>query len=284
MPDLQLLWEEVHRFWRTHQVEGKDVMIVGAIGFGVLLLIALASWRRSDLGSGRDRWVLIALDPDGRAEDIIEAFRKKDWDVQPLPPDATLAEFLRGFNPSLLLVDQTKYGNELTRLEATDSKVASTPILYLDAKQVDRTAVPMRAWLPGNARIKTILERADKLVRARPSAQQLSRNPQVKGALGNGTLLELLYFQANTQRTGRMEISYRGLSGWLWIQKGDIRHAVVGGIEGVEALNAMLDLVEGQFSFVAGVEPPSATISAPTVFLLHEYARQRDERGKMAGN
>jgi len=142
----------------------------------------------------------------------------------------------------------------------------------------------MRAWLPGNAKLKTIMDRADKLVRGRPSPQQLSRNTQVKGTLGHGTLLELLYFQANTQRTGRMEISYRGLSGWLWIKKGEIRHAVVGGIEGVDAVNAMLDLIEGQFSFVADVEPPTATISAPTVFLLHEYARQRDERGKMAGN
>jgi hypothetical protein len=142
----------------------------------------------------------------------------------------------------------------------------------------------MRAWLPGNAKMKTILERADKLVRGRPSAQQLSRNPQVKGALSQGTLLELLYFQANTQRTGRMEISYGGLSGWLWIKKGDIRHAVVGGIEGTEALNAMLDLVDGRFSFVASVEPPTTTITVPTVFLLHEYARKRDELGKMAGN
>jgi hypothetical protein len=284
MPDLLLIWEEVLRFTRTHQVEAKDVIIACAIGFVALLLIALATWRRSELGSGRDRWVLVALDSDGRADDIIDAFRRKEWDVQPLPPDASLAEFLRGFNPSLLVVDQTKYGNELTRLESTDSKVASTPILYLHAKQVDRTAVPMRAWLPGNAKMKTILERADKLVRGRPSAQQLSRNPQVKGALSQGTLLELLYFQANTQRTGRMEISYGGLSGWLWIKKGDIRHAVVGGIEGTEALNAMLDLVDGRFSFVASVEPPTTTITVPTVFLLHEYARKRDELGKMAGN
>jgi hypothetical protein len=284
MPDLSLLWEEVLRFSRTHQAEGKDIMVAGAIGLAILVIITLASWRRSDLGSGRDRWVLVALDPEGRTDDIIHAFRKREWDVQPLPHDAGLAEFLKGFNPSLLVVDQTKYGNELTRLEASDSKVASTPILYLDAMQVDRSAVPMRAYLPGNAKMKTILERADKLVRSRPSPQQLSRNPQVKGTLGQGTLLELLYFQANTQRTGRMEITYRGLSGWLWIKKGEIRHAVVGGVEGVDALNAMLDLVEGQFSFVANVEPPTATISSPTVFLLHEYARKRDELGKMAGN
>lgn len=285
MNDIRLWWEEILRFSRTHQVEQTDILIAGAIAAVVLLCIPLFLGRpRRDSGAIRDRWVLLALDPQTESDGLIEIFKKAAWDVQPLPPNSSLTEFLTGFNPTLLLVDQSLFGNELTRLEASEAKVASTPILYLNANQVDRSAMPMRAWLSSNARPKTILEQAERLVRARPGSQQLSRKSEVQGPLGPGTLLELLYFQANTQRTGRMEISYHGLSGWLWIHRGEVKHAVVAGIEGVEALNAMLNLSDGHYSFVANVPPPSTTIRKPTVFLLHEYARQRDELGKMAGN
>jgi hypothetical protein len=284
MNSFPLWWEEILRFSRTHQVEQMDLLIAGGVGLAILLGIVLSTRRREDSPIVRDRWVLLAVESESQSQLLTEAFRKASWDVQLFPPYTSLGEFLSGFNPSLLVVDQARHGNELARLEASEAKVASTPILYLNANQVDRSAIPMRAWLPAKAKIKSILEQADKLARARPGNLQLSRKTEVRGPIGPGTLLELLYFQANTQRTGRMEISYHGLSGWLWIERGDVRHAMVAGIEGVEALQAMLNLVDGRFSFVADVPPPTTTIRTPTVFLLHEYARQRDELGKMAGN
>jgi hypothetical protein len=284
MNELHLWWEEILRFSRTHEVEQMDLLVAGGVGLAILLAIVLSTRRREEPADLRNRWVLLAMESEHQTQSLAEAFRKASWDVQLFPPYTTLGEFLSGFNPSLLVVDQARHGNELARLEASEAKVASTPILYLNANQVDRSAVPMRAWLPAKAKTKAILEQAEKLVRARPGKQQLSRKTEVQGPIGPGTLLELLYFQANTQRTGRMEISYHGLSGWLWIERGDVRHAMVAGIEGVEALQAMLNLVDGRFSFVADVPPPTTTIRTPTVFLLHEYARQRDELGKMAGN
>ncbi len=284
MVDFHLYWEEILRFAQTHRVEQSDIFVGAGIGLAILVLVILFTIKREAQGEVRDRWVLVALEPGSRTDSILQAFRTKDWDVQLLPPHATLSEFLTGFHPSLLVVDQGIHGNELTRLEATDTKVASTPILYLNSRQGPRSVVPMRAWIAGAGKTKVILEKAEMLVRSAPTPQQLSRKAEVQGPLAPGTLLELLYFQTNTRRTGRMEISYRGLSGWLWIKRGEIRHAVVAGIEGIKALHAMLDLGEGQFSFVAEVDPPKTSIKEPTMFLLHEYARQRDERGKMAGD
>jgi len=284
MNSLHLWWEELLRFSRTHEIEQMDLLVAGGVGFAILLAIVLSTRRREDSESVRDRWVLLAVESESQTQTLVDAFKKASWDVQLLPPYASLGEFLSGFNPSLLVVDQAHHGNELARLEASEAKVASTPILFLNAHQVDRSAVPMRAWLSPKAKVRAILEQAEKLARTRPGNLQLSRKTEVQGPIGPGTLLELLYFQANTQRTGRMEISYHGLSGWLWIERGDVRHAMVAGIEGAEALQAMLNLVDGRFSFVADVPPPTTTIRTPTVFLLHEYARQRDELGKMAGH
>lgn len=284
MNSFRLWWEEILRFFRTHEVEQMDVVVASGVGLAILSAVVLFSRRREELATGRDRWVLLALESESQTQSLVEAFRKGSWDVQLLPPYTSLAEFAIGFNPSLLVVDQARHGNELSKLEASEAKVASTPILYLNAQQVDRSTVPMRAWLPPKARPKAILEQAEKLARAQPGKLQLSRKTEVRGPLGPGSLLELLYFQANTQRTGRMEISHHGLSGWLWIERGEVRHAMVANIEGVEALQAMLNLSDGRFSFVAEVPPPTITIRTPTVFLLHEYARQRDELGKMAGH
>ena len=284
MSQFDLIWQEIQRYFRTHQPEASDFYIAIGVGIVILVVVTILAMRKGDSVDVRSRWILVALEPGSRTDSIVEAFRKKSWDVQILPESAGLGEFLAGFNPSLLLVDQGKYGNELTRLESTEAKVASTPILFLDARQVDRTVVPMRAWLPRNAKIKLILEKADKLIKARPGLQQLSRKAEVEGPLSAGTLLELLYFQANTQRTGRVEVSDGHHSGWIWIQSGEVRHAIVGRAESVEALHVLLDLPRGKFSFVADVPSPKTTIKEPTVFLMHEYARQKDERGKMAGD
>lgn len=284
MPQFELIWQEIQRYYRTHQVEASDIFIGVGIGAVLLAVVTLLALRKGASGDVRERWVLLALGPDDDPEPLAERFRKRNWDVQILPEGAGLEEFLTGFNPTLLVVDQVRYGNLLARMEATESKVASTPILYLDAHQVDRTAVPMRAWLPRGAKLKVVLDRGEKLLKARPSAQQLSRKAEVEGPLGPGALLELLYFQANARRTGRVEVSDGRHSGWIWIQGGEVRHAIVGRAESVEALHVLLDLPRGKFSFVADVPAPVTTIRQPTVFLLHEYARQKDERGKMAGD
>ncbi len=279
-------WQrELMRIHRTYQIEPIDIVL--ASGVGLLLLAAIAVFvlrRRGESTEGRERWALLAVESDALAEDLSRVLRKASWDVQRLPPFGSLREFLAGFNPSLLVVDQPRYGAELARLETSEAKVASTPVLYVNATGADHTKAPMRAWLPPKVQPKVVLELAEKLARSRPGLQQLSRMGEVQGPLVQGTLLELLYFQANTQRTGRMEIAYQGLSGWLWIEKGDVRHAMVAGVEGVDALHHMLNLSHGRFAFVADVPPPKTTIRTPTVFLLHEYARQRDELGKMAGN
>jgi len=117
-----------------------------------------------------------------------------------------------------------------------------------------------------------------------PGPQQLSRLSEVRGPLRQGTILELLYFLANASRTGRVEITTDGVSGWIWLEGGDVRHAVLGREEGVRALNSLLDRDRGQFAFRAGAPAPNRTIKSSTIYLLHEYARLRDEHAKMAGN
>jgi hypothetical protein len=233
----------------------------------------------------RGRWVLLALASDDRADDLAGEFNKAGWDTQILPPNAGLGEFLAGFHPSLLVVDRSRHGADLARLEVSDARVASTPILLLDVLgAVDRDLQHMRSWVEPNAKISEILEKADKLVVRRPGPQQLSRLNEVQGPLRPGTILDLLYFLANARRTGRVEIVSSGDPGWIWLEGGEIRHALLGRVEGTAALHDLLDKDKGQFSFRGGASAPAKTIRQSTIYLLHDYARLRDEHAKMAGN
>jgi hypothetical protein len=259
--------------------------LAGAACVLALAAIVLLVRRRRSSVELRGRWVLLALASDDRAEDLASEFNKAGWDTQILPPTAGLGEFLAGFHPSLLVVDRSRHGADLARLEVSDARVASTPILLLDVLgAVDRSFQHMRAWVEPNAKISEILEKADKLVIRRPGPQELSRLNEVQGPLRQGTILDLLYFLANARRTGRVEVVSSGLSGWIWLEDGAVRHAVLGRAEGVEALQALLDQDQGQFSFRGGASAPAKSIKQSTIYLLHEYARLRDEHAKMAGN
>ena len=250
-----------------------------------LAAVLLLAGRRRRPVDVRARWVLLALSSEDRAEDLATAFNKAGWDTQILPGNTGLMEFLAGFHPSLLVVDRSRHGADLSRLEVSDARVASTPILLLDVLgAVDRNLQHMRAWVEPNAKFSEILEKADKLVSRRPGPKQLSRLDEVQGPLRQGTILDLLYFLANARRTGRVEIASGGETGWIWLEGGEVRHAVLGRVEGWTALHALMDKDQGQFSFRGGASAPIKTIKQSTIYLLHEYARLRDEHAKMAGN
>lgn len=264
-------------------------IVLSVIGGCVLVLLGLVALllSRRRLRShmeGRNRWVLLATESTSRSDALLLAFQAAGWDAQILPQGVGLGEFLGGFHPSLLVLDPTLHGAELASLEANDARVASTPVVLLGDHPTDRKAAPMRSWVGRHARAKEILKTGALLVALVPGPNQLSRRHEFQGPLAPGTLLELLYFLANAQRTGRVEISTAGFAGWIWIDKGEIRHCHSGRSEGEKALHALLDLVQGKFGFRAGVAPPKVTVRSSTVYLLHEYARLRDERAKMAGN
>lgn len=254
------------------------------IVLAAVLAVLLANGRRSS-GELRSRWVLLALGSEERAETFSRAFQKAGWDTQIMPSTVELGEFLAGFHPSLLLLDRASYGADLARLEVADARVASTPVLLLGVRgAIDREMQQMRAWVEPNAKIPAIIAKADQLVGNHPGPQQLSKLAEVQGPIRQGTLLELLYFLANARRTGRVEVSAGDKVGWIWLEGGEVRHCVMGRHEGNTALHELLDQDQGLFAFRSGVSAPSKSVKQSTIYLLHEYARLRDESAKMAGD
>jgi hypothetical protein len=72
-------------------------------------------------------------------------------------------------------------------------------------------------------------------------------------------------------------ISCDGRKGELFIEKGEVRHALCGGFEGEEAVYECLAFQSGTFRNHPWRDPGRITVDKPGEFLLIEAARKRDD-------
>lgn len=75
-------------------------------------------------------------------------------------------------------------------------------------------------------------------------------------------------------------VSREGSNGFVFIENGEIRHAVCGDIQGEKALYRCLTFKGGSFSSLPWIAPEKVTINKPGMLLLVEAARKRDEMKK----
>jgi PAS domain S-box-containing protein len=91
-------------------------------------------------------------------------------------------------------------------------------------------------------------------------------------------ILEYLQLLLMTKQQVVVEIvSTAGLKGFLYIDRGEVRHAACGNLEGEDALFRCLNFEGGSFTSLPWREPEKVTIDKPGEFLLFEAARKRDE-------
>jgi two-component system, cell cycle sensor histidine kinase and response regulator CckA len=81
----------------------------------------------------------------------------------------------------------------------------------------------------------------------------------------------------NGQKAVLEVVSRQGVYGLLFVEEGNIRHAVCGELEGEDALYKCLTFNGGSFSSQPWRNPEKVTINKPGQFVLLEAARKRDE-------
>jgi hypothetical protein len=269
--------------WRKEQLASQASSrsfgtIIGGVAAGVVALLLGVGIvvRRRRFQEIRRRWILLA----SRHEALADALTKAGWDVQKLPEGTRMREFLPHARPTIVIADQAVHSADISALEARSASVASTPVLWLDSTVVARQD-PSRAFLPPGSKVSAILKTLERLAKVVPGPEQLSRHAEIEGRLGQGRLLELLHFLASARRTGRVEVKVGPEPSWLWLEDGQLRHAIAGSLVGIPALFHCLGLTQGSFSFRAGVTPPERRVKENTLTLLHEFARQHDENAKV---
>jgi DNA-binding response OmpR family regulator len=105
--------------------------------------------------------------------------------------------------------------------------------------------------------LDTILERVRKLVGRVDHREQLVAGAEAEMAVDKleNILVDTVEFLRATKRTGVISVSSGPFKGLLYMEKGLLRHAVLGRKRGEEALLAMLRMAESQVGFKEGTFP-----------------------------
>jgi len=117
---------------------------------------------------------------------------------------------------------------------------------------------------------------------------------ELQGRLGPGVLAHLLQYLALHDAVGRLNVHHDGGEpgpgvavdavalavevGHVYLGRGRVVHADLGGVRGVVALAQMLDWELGRFAFQVGVAAPATTVDLPVERLLLTMSVERDGR------
>jgi hypothetical protein len=98
-----------------------------------------------------------------------------------------------------------------------------------------------------------------------------------QGSLRELPLPDIIQLVAVSGKTGVFHLKNGGDSGRIFLEKGQIVHAVAGPIEGEQAVYELARWLAGEFVFTPGTEPEAKTVEKSNTNLLMEAARQIDE-------
>jgi hypothetical protein len=103
-----------------------------------------------------------------------------------------------------------------------------------------------------------------------------------RGVLRKIGLQDLIQMECLNRTSSVLEIVNQATRGRIYLERGEIVHAVVDNLSGEKALNKLLSLRGGEFTLKPFERPEQRTIRGPWIQLLMEAARKRDEKDSPA--
>lgn len=99
----------------------------------------------------------------------------------------------------------------------------------------------------------------------------------LRGNLRQLPLLDIIRMLSLGNRTGRLDINQVGKTGEIYLERGNIVHAVTGTQIGEKGVYTLMGWLEGDFTFTPDIAAPEKSIDVATEQLLLEAARQADQ-------
>jgi hypothetical protein len=120
------------------------------------------------------------------------------------------------------------------------------------------------------------------LVHAEPSKniQKSLQRCALEGEIAGGNLLEVLQFIEIGSKTGCLMVETKGPFGLVYFRDGKIIYAAAAKGQGVEAVYAILNQPSGKFRFITNKQPKTANLNLPTLSVLMEWTKEKDEAHK----
>jgi hypothetical protein len=98
-----------------------------------------------------------------------------------------------------------------------------------------------------------------------------------QGSLRELHLPDVIQLVAVSGKTGAFQLLRGREEGLIYLEGGRIVHALLGSLQGEEAVYSLATWDEGSFRFLPGEEPPERTVTKNNTNLLMEAARRMDE-------
>ena len=157
------------------------------------------------------------------------------------------------------------------------------PVLMVSSESYfNRIVDVMRAGAEGYIRkpftAETLNQKITEVQKKRELSAQAATAATLAGRLEEIGFPELIQFLTACRRNGRIVIEAVGKSGTIDLREGEARAAEWGGLAGDEAVYAIAEQDSGTFRFQPAQNNVERNISLPTMSLLIEALRRRDEK------
>jgi hypothetical protein len=97
------------------------------------------------------------------------------------------------------------------------------------------------------------------------------------GSLDEFHIPDIVQFLSGAGKTGVLRLASSDLEGEVYLENGQIRHAVLGDLTGEEAVYSLFLMSSGRFDFEPEVTCDASTVNSSNTNLLMEAARRKDE-------
>lgn len=228
------------------------------------------------------RRVLLA-DPDGSSRKFLSSLLRERGFlvVEAADGSKALAETLLR-KPDILLIDLALpvLGPErLIQILRTNPNTKSIPIFFLS--DVEKSIPGFRSGTDDFIRRpyhgEEVVLRIQRALFRGVSEDPFQGDSEISGNLSQIFLPDLWQMLSLNLKSGVIRVEGEGMSGSIYIEKGEIISAVTQNVSGEKALYRLIAMKEGKFRFVPGAVEVRRTIHAPSQVAIMEGLRHFDE-------
>jgi uncharacterized protein YraI len=285
--------------------EAKSVLIFILIGGVIILAIfGIVTYRHIQLDRKRKTYVqknvlIIAKDSKPVQHTLTNAmttmercFSEIGLSVNVARDSVTARNCIEHNMPDLILVDWNFEASIYTKIDNLFVRMAQAANpCFLFYNVPDLSAIPTAKALRNVSFlgltvsdrdifkvVTPIIARAD--AESPKDIQKSVQRCALEGEIAGGNLLEVLQFIEIGSKTGCLMIETKGPFGLVYFRDGMIIYAAAAKGQGVDAVYAILDLPFGKFRFITNKHPKTANLCLPTLSVLMEWTKEKDEAGR----
>ncbi len=230
--------------------------------------------------------VLVADPVERSRQSLCHFLREKGMTViETADGSKALAEALLK-TPDIILLDLSVgvlAPERLVQILRTNPNTKGIPIFFLSDKEKSvsgfRSGVDEFIRKPFHE--EEILLRIQRSLFQDSAPEVFSGDSEISGSLNQIYLPDLWQMLSLNSKSGIIQVEGQGISGSIYIEKGEIVSAVSHNVVGEKALYRLIPLREGKFRFIPGKVGVRRTINAPSQHVVLEGMRHFDELVKL---